>query len=111
MKRHILLLALSACFNLNAAETSTNLLSISLVDDKVFLSRMPVKTTNASDMKIIYPSVLADKDFVAVDTANQTFTITPEAAKRLAGAIWSLGKNMPLDGQLLPTSIGTALTT
>jgi hypothetical protein len=92
MKRCFILFALSAGCILNAAEATTNLLSISLVDNKEYLSRTRVNPPETNEVAIISPPVLADKDFAAFDTTNQTFAITPEAAKRLASAIWVLGK-------------------
>jgi hypothetical protein len=92
MKKRFVLFALSACCVLNAAETPTNLLSISLVDNKEYLSRTCVNPPYTNEVTIVSPPVLADKDFAAFDTTNQTFAISPEAAKRLAGAIWILGE-------------------
>ncbi len=75
MKGLFTLLALLVFCIPNAVEATTNLLSISLLDS----ARQP-----------IFPPVLTDKDFVSIDTTNQTFTITPEAARRLANTIWEL---------------------
>lgn len=47
------------------------------------------------EMKLVSPPVLADKDFVNFDITNQTFTITPEAAKRLAAKLCELAGTQP----------------
>ncbi|MGA2177738.1 MAG: hypothetical protein ABSH38_22410 [Verrucomicrobiota bacterium] len=102
MKKCFVLFALSACCILNAAETPTNLLSISLVDNKEYLSRTCVNPPETNEVMIISPPVLADRDFAAFDTTNQTFAITPEAAKRLASAIWVLGKKYSPGWEAVP---------
>src|SRR5882762_3068121 len=95
MKTCFVLLGLLACRILVAAETPTNLLSISLVIEKESPSLTTAIMPKPEELKLMSPPVLADKDFVAFDMTNQTFTITPEAAKRLAAKLCELAGTQP----------------
>jgi hypothetical protein len=92
VKACVALLILSVCCVLNAADTHTNFLSIYLVTDKVFPQWKPGTMPKPTEVRLMHPAVLADKDFVSFDVTNQTFVVTAEAAKRLARKIWELGK-------------------
>ena len=54
------------------------------------LFRSPGVLTNGTKGLELPPASLSDADFVAFDTANHTFTLTPEAAKRLSAKLWEL---------------------
>ncbi|MDR3457729.1 MAG: hypothetical protein P4N60_09810 [Verrucomicrobiae bacterium] len=87
MKRHLLLLTVGACFVLHSAMAATNLLSIHLVVEKVFPQWHPGSMPKPDSLTLVSPPVLADGDFVSFDATNQTFTITPGAARRLAAGL------------------------
>jgi len=88
MKRYILLLTVCAYwFVLHSALAATNLLSIYLVADNIFPQWRPGTMPAPDSLRLITPPVLADTDFVSFDTTNQTFSITPDAAKRLEASI------------------------
>jgi hypothetical protein len=91
MKFYVALLAIFTSGVLNAAELTTNyLLSIHLVRDEVFPQWQPGTMPKPGKLKLVSPPVLADRDFVSFDFKDQTFVITPQAAKRLARDIWHL---------------------
>jgi hypothetical protein len=75
-----------------AAEPSTNLVSIYLVDRPNAQPWPKLDTAHLKDLNLVAPPILADSDFVAFDSTNHSFVVTGEAAKRLARRIWELGK-------------------
>lgn len=92
MKRYIAIAALAASCVLHAAESSTNLLSIHLVDVKLFHQWHPDDIAKSYGASVLAAPVLADSDFVSFDVTNHSFVVTPEAAKRVAKSIWDVGK-------------------
>src|SRR6266487_984984 len=87
MKRSTLLFTACICFAFHSVIAATNLLSIYLVADKVFPQWRPGTMPAPDSLTLISPPVLADADFVSFDTTNQTFSITPDVAKRLEAKI------------------------
>src|SRR5438045_1105272 len=87
MKPHILLFTACICFAFHSTIGATNLLSVYLVADKVFPQWTPGTMPVPDSLRLISPPVLADADFISFDTTNHTFSITPDAAKRLEAKI------------------------
>jgi hypothetical protein len=65
------------------AVATTNLLAIHLIKEKVLPQWTPGTMPAPGTLKLVSPPLLADADFVSFDLTNQTFTLTPDAAKRL----------------------------
>jgi hypothetical protein len=91
MKSKVAILVMLVNCVLPAAEISTNLLSIHLVDTPLF-HQWPSNGRGGATLKVICQPVLADSDFVEFDASNHTFAITADASKRLSKTIWDLAK-------------------
>ena len=105
MRRYILLVTACICFALHSAAATTNLLSIYLVVAERDFPQWMSGTMPAPDsLRLVSPPVLADADFIRFDTTNQTFSITPDAAKRLEAKIMNGPPTLLRDGvyELIP---------
>ena len=102
-----ILLAVWVCCVLNAPAAAPHLLSIYLVTDKSFPPFKRGPMPKLGDLKLMSSPVIADADFVSFDLTNQTFAITPGAAKRLSKMIWKVHFSDRLgweeDTPILPT--------
>lgn len=65
---------------------STPTLAIYLVADQIPRDLLVDGTASPAGLSLKTPPILSDADFVAWDTTNHTFVITPAAAKRLVGS-------------------------
>src|SRR5436190_21516399 len=77
---------------LGAAEASTNLIAIYLLDRPLAQPWPKLDNAHLKQLKPVSPPVLADGDFLSFNTNNHSFVVTGLAAKRLAMTIWSLAK-------------------
>jgi hypothetical protein len=84
-----ILLLLFGC-SLQASRANTNLVAIYLLDMPLHQPWHQLDDAHLKEWNPISPPVLADDDFLAIDTTNQSFVVTGAAAKRLALGIWSL---------------------
>ncbi len=74
-----------SCTSADTPPQLTNWLAFHLVLDQVSRDLLMKENTSPSQLHFAMAPVLADPDFVDWDTANHTFVITPQAAKRLTG--------------------------
>ena len=103
MKTFLAALLLTGAWALHAAEASTNLLAIYLLDRPLAQPWPNLDQAHLKELKPVSPPVLADADFVSFNTTNQTFVVTGAAAKRLALSIWALArKDAPGWGDQVP---------
>ena len=92
MQTLLAILVLLIAFVLHAAQASTNLLAIYLLDRPAAQPWPNLDAAHLKDLKPVSPPALADSDFVAFNLTNHTFVVTGAAAKRLSLQIWSLAK-------------------
>ena len=84
MRRLLTSIAAMALCGTCGAQTNTNSLRLHLIAGQVPRDQLEHGTIQAKSVKVVREAILSSADFKSYDRSNHVFTVTAEAARRLA---------------------------